>query len=139
MSTRILVLGQFVPSILTVDIIAIELRRWLLERGIDPIDAIPVRGPEDHLKLSKPDSPIMVWHRDGLSNKNYTDQVAVPSVRWMILWSNGTPTHLKLINGPQYCAKPFDVVLVDNHKVMHKCPPSEPNRILCPDSRTATA
>ena len=51
----------------------------------------------------------------------------MPSIKWMVVWSNGAPTQL-LQDGVTILTNPFDVIAVDNHKVYHRSPHQEENR-----------
>ena len=121
------VLGKFYPSKLDATTIAVELRIWLLKLRIDPnVAQIAVREPIDHINLSTTDRVITQWHRDGLG-KYALDLHKVPTLKWMILWTNGTPTELQCAGNVVH-SEPYDVVIIDNHVVWHRCPPCEVNR-----------
>ena len=132
---HVISLGQFRPSALHELIIASELQEWLRSKGIVAARLmsskgrlpIQVRQPEDHIKLSTTDKIIVQWHRDGLGARAL-ERDPVPSTGWIILWSNRTPTELCDSDGAIIPCLPYDVVLVDNRVIWHKCPPPENGR-----------
>ena len=133
-----ILLGQFKPSRFHELTIANELQDWLSTRGVTaecltskgrmPIE---VRKPEEHIKLST-DHVINKWHRDGLGGYKSLSPASetdlMPSILWMILWSNGTPTELMDKDGDRIYFQPFDVAAINNHDVYHRRPPTEEGR-----------
>ncbi len=107
--------------------IGTEFRSWLKERSIDPVvGQIGARTPADTIRACA-DTPVVAdWHRDGLPDP--TDREGVPSVRYLILWSNQTPTELRGADGRLIESRPCDVMLIDNHRVWHRSPPAEEGR-----------
>lgn len=106
-------LGKFFPTKLDAMCIAAELQIWLAAVGITSArvmhkDRLPieVRAPDEHIKLAATNTIITNWHKDGLGGyadfartihddgTMRLDTNIVPSILWMILWSNGTPTEL---------------------------------------------
>lgn len=128
-------LGQFTPSLLSLEVIGAEFQQWLIARRITQATLmlsknrlpIGVRNPDDHLRISTTDKVVMDWHRDGLG-EYATDPEKTPDIRWMILWSNRSPTELRDREGNRLYFEPYDVVLADNHNVWHRCPPPEEGR-----------
>ena len=130
-------LGKFNPSAFHEVTIAAELQEWLAAVGIVSADVmlskgrlpIEIRKPEDHIRIATTDRIVTQWHRDGLGkNALSLSEMHVPSIRWMILWSNGTPTNLCSRTGTEYRFEPYDVILIDNHTTFHRCPAPEDNR-----------
>jgi hypothetical protein len=126
---KIINLGKFMPSHLEANTIAEEFSKWLTARNIRPYksEALPVRTPEDHLRLSQNDLVITKFHRDGLG-KYAADPSRTPAVKWMLVWSNKTSTIFKDFKEITHLFQPYDVLLVDNHAIQHKAPPPEPDR-----------
>lgn len=131
-STAAVSLGKFHPSVFHETIIASELQEWLKERGITEARLsrygklpIEVRQPQDHLKIST-DPTVTLWHKDGLG-KEATSLTRIPSLKWLLMWSNGTATNIRDENG-EITFQPYDVLLADNHRVQHRCPPPEEGR-----------
>ena len=128
-------LGKFTPTIYKETIIESELRQWSADIGIVAArlmtskNTVPigVRNPSDHIRISTTDKIVMQWHRDGLG-EYALDCNKLPDVHWMILWSNGSPTELQDRNNNRIYFEPFDVILVNNYDVFHRCPPPEENR-----------
>ena len=147
-----ILLGQFKPSVFHEITIAIELQAWLRALGItakNPTSKgrmpIEVRHPSEHVKLATTNAVITNWHRDGLGNyESYlpsggktlttgdvdldSERLLTPSILWLILWSNGTPTELMDKDRNRIYFEPYDVVAVNNHEVYHRCPPNEDGR-----------
>ena len=140
-------LGKFFPTKLDARCIAEELQIWLAVIGITSArimhkDRLPieVRAPEEHIKLATAAGLITIWHKDGLGKYDCIprtvhsdgtvrlDTDVVPSILWMILWSNRTPTELMTADWARIYFGPYDVVLVNNHNIYHRCPPSEDGR-----------
>lgn len=119
-------LGRFVPSRYDGGTIGRELADWLAERGVKVHRQIGARGPASTIQANENTPQICDWHRDGLADPQ--DAAGVPSVRILALWSNGTQTQLRDESGALAAAVPGDVILVDNHRIWHRAPPSEPGR-----------
>ncbi len=128
-------LGKFKPSRFHELTIASELQEWLAAKDIVKAGCmlsknrlpIQVRNPSDHIRISTTDKIVTQWHRDGLGSYAL-DEVKEPALKWMILWSNGTPTELRDCNKNLITFLSYDVVLVDNRSVWHRCPPNEDGR-----------
>ena len=128
-------LGKFYPSHLHEVTIALELDLWLRMHGVTSARLmaskgrlpIQVRHPEDHIRISTTDKIVSQWHRDGLG-KLALDRDATPAIRYLIVWSNGTPTQLTDFLDASVVFDPYDVVLFDNHTLWHRCPPNENGR-----------
>ena len=122
-------LGAFVPSTYHETVIADELRLALSSCGIT---ALKVEVHKPRLVI---DPVIQYWHRDGLGKYNrqnrivipdgsiLLDSMMVPSIRWMIVWSNKEPTDICTADYVRYVFNPFDAVLLDNRAVYHRVPP----------------
>ena len=127
-------LGQFHPSRWDENAIATEFQQWLLPHGItDALLAshgklpISVRNPVEGIKGYNSTWKIIAsWHRDG-SGKYAADPSFIPSTKWIIVWSNRAPTELLLPGGASPQFQPYDVILFDNQKVMHRYPTSPPD------------
>jgi hypothetical protein len=121
-------LGKFHPSRLDVTVIASELREWLRERGIEPREEqIGVRTPADTIRACEATPELMKWHRDG-AGPDPTDPAVTPSIKTLLVWSNGTPTHLCWWRTGYDAPQPFDVILFDNVNAWHRSPPPEEGR-----------
>jgi len=120
-------LGQFVPSRLDGPTIAKEFRAWLRARGIEPREPqLGVRTPEDTARACRATPVLMEWHRDGCAEP--TNPTDAPSVQTLIVWSNGTPTRIRLKSGAEAIHAPFSVIQVDNIREWHASPPPEDGR-----------
>jgi hypothetical protein len=120
-------LGRFIPSALDGKVIASELRAWLLERSIQPQEPqIGVRTPEDTARACQATPVLMEWHRDGCAEP--TNPKDTPSVKTLVVWSNGTGTGIRRFDGFEWQPNPFDVTLFDNVNAWHRSPPPEEGR-----------
>jgi hypothetical protein len=125
-------LGRFIPSRLHEQTIARELQAWLVARGITDARLarygrlpIEVRRPEEHLRIAN-DPTVTEWHRDGLG-KYATYHGLKPASKWIVMWSNGSAPQIRDESG-EIPFQPFDVLLIDNERAQHRCPPVEEGR-----------
>lgn len=123
------VLGSFEPSRYHENVIAVELQEWLQGRGITRAATmhhkrlpIGVRNPVDNWSIAQRDIVVTQWHRDG-AGTYATAAEYIPDLRWLLVWSNKTPTE---IENHQFL--PFDVIVFDNRRLRHRTPPAEADR-----------
>jgi len=125
---------MFRPSILATATIERELYDFLEDKGIVRGNyGIAVRTPEEHVYISDADDDVRNWHRDG---NEYPNSPVTPTLHYIVVWSNGTPTRLAKSGDASHKPTSDDfweigaghVLLVDNIEMWHKCPPPEPNR-----------
>lgn len=139
-------LGKFNPSRFHEVSIASEFQDWLRCLGIVSADKmlsknrlpIEVRTPDDCLKMNR--DIVSLYHRDGYGgytaiqptvSKNGIVRLStnsIPSILWLIVWSNGTSTELMDDNWNEIRYSPCDVVLFNNHLMYHRSPPVEDSR-----------
>ena len=121
------VLGRFVPSLYNDVSIANEIRKWLSDRriGADKIEVLRNHRCTDVTRC---------WHRDGLGKYHKQvrtfmpdgsvrlDSSKTPSIQWMIVWSNDSPTEICDADYYRYTPNPFDVVMLNNIVLWHRAP-----------------
>ncbi len=124
-------LGFFTPSVFTSQIIGAELSAFLKAKGIRHANdegshlPIAVRTPADHLEIALNNEDVKNPHRDGITPPQ---SKGTPSFQWMIVWSNRTPTQLQTENGMRLIFECGQVILFDNIRIRHWCPPPEVGR-----------
>ncbi len=106
MDSEAKVIGRFVPSEYTPEVIQAELRRLL--PACCACENIGVRRPQG----VEPHPDNLEWHQDGM-----------PAYH-MVVWANETPTEIKDSSGTELEFAPFDIIWFDNTKVMHRQPRS---------------
>ena len=104
MGEEVRILGRFVPSELTTEIIQAEIRPLLppcCQR-----ERISVRIPQG----ITPHPDNLEWHQDGM-----------PAYH-MVVWANEDHTEVRTSTGELFQAAPYDVVWFDNTKASHRQP-----------------
>ena len=104
MGDEVRILGRFVPSELTTEVIQTEIRPLLppcCQR-----ERISVRVPQG----VPPHPDNLAWHQDGM-----------PAYH-MVIWANEDSTEIQTSDGASCRGAPYDVVWFDNTKVLHRQP-----------------
>lgn len=122
------VLGVYKPPIWRAWKIGRDITDLTRNLGLKPLNAKDARiekapwhnkGLHAHVRkrtLLKQDGAQ--WHQDG-------DYGHVPMRHGIVLWSNKTPTEIK-VDGVVFQPKPYEVVLFDNLHCFHRRPPDAP-------------
>ena len=104
MGDEVRILGRFVPSVYSSEVIQAEIRALL--PACCQRERISVRIPQG----ITPHPDNLEWHQDGM-----------PAYH-MVIWANEDSTELRTSGGELCRGAPFDVVWFDNTKAMHRQP-----------------
>lgn len=135
-------LGKFEPTKFHEVTIASEFQTWLSNVGIVSAEKmlsknrlpIEVREPKTSLIISR-DTIISTYHKDGggaydsaeltvhESGLSRLESGKIPSILWLIVWSNGLATELMDSNWNEIRYSPYDVVLFNNHWILRSTHP----------------
>lgn len=106
------VLGRYVPSEYTPDVIEREFRALPFLAPCCRKERVSVRVPNPLAEA--PPAANLAWHQDGGGLEGTTHH--------MVVWASETPTELRTRDGVERQGEPFDVVWFDNDYGWHKQP-----------------
>jgi hypothetical protein len=107
-TNEIEVLGRFIPSEFTQEVIQAEMRP-LLPRCCR-CERISVRIPQG----IAPHPDNLEWHQDGGGDAGTT--------KHMVIWASETPTEIRDSAGAVFQSQPFELVWFNNCKAHHRQP-----------------